>query len=240
MEPTRVDQILSTLFDGDRDDATLPELVCEAALRAMPVDGVGLALMSEQGHDGVVAATDGSAQLMEELQFTLGEGPCIDASRDGGPVLQPDFARTGPSRWPMFGPALVDAGVAAIFTIPLHVGAIQLGALDLYRNQAGTLDDDQLAEALAFADSAVILLLHLQKEIGSKEELHPQLADALGWQPVVHQSTGMIAIQAAVGLAEALLILRARAFAENRSILDIARDVVARRLKFHPEGEPNE
>lgn len=229
----RVEQILAALFDSDRGNGTLPELLCAACLQAVPVSGVGLALMTDAGHQGVVAATDGPARLLEDLQYTLGEGPCIDASREGRPVLQPDLAQTGPGRWPIFGPAMHDAGVAALFVIPLQVGAIRLGVLSLYRDTSGSLDRDQLAETLAYAEAAIIVLLHLQDQVEPGDGMHPQLVDASGSQAEIHQSTGFIAVQAAVGLTEALLILRARAFSDNRPIVDVARDVLARKLIFH-------
>ena len=69
----------------------------------------------DQGPAGLAAATDGPASTMEELQFTLGEGPCVDASVGGRPVLQPELRKTGPSRWPGFGPAAVDAGIEAMY-----------------------------------------------------------------------------------------------------------------------------
>lgn len=236
----RVNQILATLLASDKGAETLPELLCAACLDALPVSGVGLALMSDDGHEGVVAATDGQARQLEELQFTVGEGPCLDASRDGRPVLQPDLSETGPRRWLIFGPAVLDSGVAALFAFPLQVGAIRLGVLDIYRTTTGSLNAGQLAEALAFADAAVLVLLHLQEQVNPGEGLHPELIDASGWHSEIHQSTGFIAVQAAVGLTEALLILRARAFSDNRPILDVARDVLARRLKFRPGGDPHE
>ena len=230
-----VGRILSSLRDGNPGAATLPELLCEMCARVLPVTGVGLALMSAAGHEGVVAATDGSARVMEDLQFTLGEGPCLDASSQGVPVLQPDLARTAPARWPAFGPGVLEAGMAAIFAFPLQVGGIRLGALDLYRDVAGGLDSPQLFDALVFADAAVVLILHLQNRTEPGEGLHPQLSDPLGNRTEIHQATGMIAVQAAVGLAEALLLLRAHAFSAGRTSLEVARDVVGRRLRIDRE-----
>lgn len=237
---SRVDQILVSVMTGNRGGVSLPEILCAAGTRALSISGAGMALMSEEGHAGVVAATDGAARVMEDLQFTLGEGPCLDASRSGRPVLQPALAETGPARWPGFGPGALDAGIRAIFALPLQVGAISLGVLDLYRSSPGTLDEGQLIEALAFADAATVILLHLQDQTAPGEALHPQLSDPLGSRVEIHQATGMIAVQAAVGLAEALLLLRAHAFAAERTALETARDVLARRLRFHPEDSHHE
>jgi len=240
MSPARVNRIVAGLLADKPDVRSLPDRLCAACLDLLPMTGVGLALMGDDGHKGVVSATDGPARLMEDLQFTLGEGPCIDASSSGQPVLQPHLAASGPQRWPMFSAAVIEAGVAAIFAIPLQVGAIRLGVLDLYSTDEGNLSDEDLAVALAFADAAVIVLLHLQDQMGGADDLHPHLADDLGWHPAIHQATGIISVQAVVGLVEALLILRARAYSEDRPILKVAREVVTRRLTFHPDSSTEE
>ncbi len=234
-----VTEILSSIMDGNPGPTTLPELLCAKCSSHLEVTGVGMALMSDAGHQGVVGATDGTARVMEDLQFTLGEGPCIDSSTEGRPVLQPDLAMTAMTRWPAFGPAVMDAGVAAIFAFPLQVGGIKLGVLDLYRDTTGNLGAAAFTDALVYADAAVVLLLHLQEQMKPGDGLHPQLAHSVGNRSEVHQATGMISVQAAVGLTEALLLMRAHAFAVDRSILKIAMDVVNRRLRFDLDRDDN-
>ena len=163
---TTVSDILSAIFadgadgadaaDGVESPPSLTQRLCVAAAAGLGVTGVGMALMSGKGHEGLVGATDGAARAMEELQFTLGEGPCMDASGGGRSVFQPDLARTAPARWPGFGPAVLEAGIAAIFAFPLQVGGIRLGVLDLYRDTPGVLDDAEVTAALAYADAAVL------------------------------------------------------------------------------------
>lgn len=229
-------EILSSLVADDRDQRTLPERLCQDCQRVLPIDGVGLALMTDAGHQGVIAATDGPATLMEDLQFTLGEGPCMDASSERRPVLQPDLARTASVRWPAFGPAVLEAGIAAIFAFPLQVGAIRLGILDLYRATPGTLDADQLAGALAYSDAAVAILLHLQGTRTAGHGLHAEIGHPLESRAEIHQATGVISVQAVVGVTEALVLLRAHAYAVDRPILTIAREILAGKLRF-PFGE---
>lgn len=233
-------EILSSVMAEDRGPISLPERLCRHCAEDLPIDGVGLALMNDAGHQGVVAATDGSARLMEDLQFTLGEGPCLDASRDRRPVMQPDLAQTATTRWPGFGPAVLENGIAAIFAFPLQIGAIQLGILDLYRHTPGSLNAVQLADALAYADAAVVILLHLQGEMTPGQGLHPQLSDPLQSRAEIHQATGVIAVQAVVGLTEALLLLRAHAYAAERPILNAAREVLAGTLRFHLAKDDND
>ena len=233
-------EILSSVIAADQDRDTLLKHLCHDCADALPITGVGLALMNDAGHQGVIAATDGPARVMEELQFTLGEGPCLDASLARRPVLQPDLARTAVARWPGFGPEALKAGIAAIFAFPLHVGAIRIGILDLYRDTPGSLDGDVLAEALAYADAAVLILLHLQSQMPPEGGLHPQLADPLENRAEVHQATGVISVVAAVSLADALLLLRAHAYASQRPVLQVARDVIAGTLRIHASRNDHE
>jgi hypothetical protein len=228
----RVAEILRAAWAESPDGTGLPTSLAAACVRSLPVSGVGLALMTDDGPAGIIAATDGAAMELEELQFTLGEGPCVDASQTGRPVLQPDLARTAPLRWPGFAKGALEAGVRAVFAFPLRVGAIRLGVLDLYRDQAGALSTDELAEALSFADAATLLLLHEQASTAASSAV-PVLDD----RAEVHQATGVVSVQAAVGLAEALVLLRARAFADQRPLGDLARDVLTGTVSFRKDDE---
>ena len=243
MASPRVRQILlEVLTDPPGRTSTAEQILlrlCTALIAALPIDGAGMALMTPAGHAGLLVASDAPAAAMEDLQQALGEGPCMDASRGGRPVLLPDLVRSGANRWPAFTMSAADAGIAAVFAFPLQVGAIQLGVLDLYRHTTGSLDRLELAEALDFAAAATTILLELQHgtPIG---QLHPLLADAADGRREIHQATGMVSVQAAVGLTEALVLLRARAYATERPLVEIASDVVQRRLTFPSEGDNDE
>jgi GAF domain len=228
----RVAEILRAAWAESPDGTGLPTSLAAACVRSLPVSGVGLALMTDDGPAGIVAATDGAARKLEELQFTLGEGPCVDASQTGRPVLQPDLARTAPVRWPGFAGGALEAGVRAVFAFPLRVGAIRLGVLDLYRDRAGVLSTEELAEALSFADAATLLLLHEQASTAPSSAV-PVLDD----RAEVHQATGVVSVQAAVSLAEALVLLRARAFADQRPLGDLARDVLTGTVSFRKDDD---
>jgi hypothetical protein len=222
---TRVAEILSAVLAESSSGIGLLAGLVNLCVRSLPVSGVGLAFMTDEGPAGTVAATDGTALELEELQFSLGEGPCVDASRTGRPVLQPDLTRTARSRWPAFAAGAEAAGLAAVFAFPLRVGGIRVGVLDLYRTTAGVLSDEELADALSFADASTTLLLHMQGEDagwGPPVESLTVLDD----RAEVHQATGVVSVQADVSLQEALLLLRARAYAEQRSFSELAVDVL--------------
>lgn len=243
MTSLRVRQILLEVLGVDpshpvADGGTVWLTLCASAARSVPVSGAGVALMTPAGHGGSLAATDGPAAAMEDLQQTLGEGPCLNAFHDRRPILEHDLAHAA-ARWPGFAPAATEAGVAAIFAFPLQVGAIRLGVLDLYRDTPGPLDSLQLAEALDYAAAATTILLDRQYQT-MPDGLHRELADAADTHREIHQATGMITVQASVGMDEALLLLRARAYAEERPLRELAQDVVARQVTFHPEDDHHE
>lgn len=233
MSGSRTTEILEDLTRRARlDGGNLPGQLIAACADSLPVDGVGLSVVTDGGPRAIMGATDGRAQSVEDLQFSLGEGPCMEASAVGRPVLLPDLAGTAARlRFPAFAAGALDAGVRAVFAFPVQIGGIKLGVLDVYRELPGALADDGLSEALAFADAAGVVLLHARAETDGGE-LAPWLADPLSDRAEVHQATGMVSVQAGVSLAEALLLLRARAFASQRPIQDVAKDVVARRLRL--------
>jgi hypothetical protein len=226
-----VSEILSLVQTESRGGIDLSASLVRLCARTLPVNGVGLALMSDEGPAGTVAVTDGTALQLEELQFSLGEGPCVDASRTGRPVLQPDLARTGQARWPAFAAGAEAAGLVAVFAFPLRVGGIRLGVLDLYRTTAGVLSTEELADARSFTDAATTLLLHLQARAAGWDVPADSLL-LLDDRAEVHQATGVVSVQAGVSLQEALLLLRARAYAEQQPIGELALDVLNGKADF--------
>ncbi|MDQ6724566.1 MAG: GAF domain-containing protein [Actinomycetota bacterium] len=126
--------------------------------------GAGIMLMTDGVPKGSVCTTGAVSAEVERLQFELGEGPCVDACHQDRPVLDPDLADPTRPRWPAFTGPAVEAGVPAIFGFPLQVGAVGIGALNLYRDLPGPLTDDQHADALVVADVAALAMLILQAD----------------------------------------------------------------------------
>lgn len=208
--------------------------LCRTAVARLGVSGAVLTV-DTSGWPEVRCATDALGEHLTELQVTVGEGPVVDVRRGGGPALVADLdAPSSQDRWPMFAPLAVEAGAAALFALPLCVGAIRTGVLSLHRLEAGHLDATTLIDSLAFAELALRLLLDEQADLntaGIAEDGLP-LHNAH-----VHQATGMVAAQLDVGMADAFAHLRARAFAEQVPLSELAADVVARRRRFDRDGE---
>jgi GAF domain/ANTAR domain len=226
-------RILGRLYPGDRADLDTAHLghVCRAVTGA---SGAGLMLMSDDIPRGSVATTDVVSTLIEDLQFALGEGPCVDAYRLDRPVLEPDLANPSVPRWVAFTPPAVHAGARAVFGFPLQVGAARLGALNLYSDWPRSLTDEQHADALVMADIAAQALLIMQAK-APPGMLASELERGSNLQDVVHQASGMVAAQLGISVAQALIRLRGWAFGNSRPLADVARDVVARRLRLEAD-----
>ena len=207
--------------------------VCRAASRALSASGVGLSVMAADGAYSMATASDPATERIEELQFTFGEGPCVDAFATSRPVLVPDIADGAMRRWPVYAPALHDAGVRAVFAFPLQVGAARLGALDVFRTRPGPLSRMELGEAFVIADRVVAMLLDGQERVtGDTDGLDGAIENRIE----LFQAQGMVMVQLGCTLTEALTRLRAYAYAENRQLSDVAADIVARRLRFDQDS----
>ena len=226
------DRLLRVLARLARDDGTGEVTrLCSVSAELTEMSGAGIMLLSGDTPQGSVCTTNEVSALIEELQYTLGEGPCIDAHRLHAAVVEPDLADPATSRWSQFTRSAVDAGVRAVFGFPLSVGQVRVGALNLYRDRPGPLTDDQHADAIVLAGVAARAIIGMQAA-ATPGSLPPGLEASGNFRFVVHQASGMVAAQLEISVDEALLRLRARAFGSGRPITEVAADVVARRLRF--------
>jgi hypothetical protein len=213
-----------------RDERALAQRICRACIDGLDIDGAAISLHTASTLRQTLYASDPTSDLLEELQFTLGEGVCMDAARTGHPVLVPDMGDIAEStRWPVYAEAVVErTGVGALFALPLQWATINLGVLDLHRKAAGSLPHAQLRDALGAADIAALMLLGLRTDPGEDRVWER----SWGNRAEIHQATGMVVAQLDLTATDAFARLRAYAFLEHRLLDDVARDVVARRLRF--------
>lgn len=200
-----------------------------ACVEATGVDGAGLSLV-RHGVSEPVLGTDEVADALELAQFTLGEGPCVDAAAYGVPVLVSDLEHLGEGhagRWPVFTPEALALGVRAVFAFPLRFGAVSIGAADLYRGQPASLDDTGLSQALTAMDAVALTFLDEDNGLQAESPAPVPLRSL-----EVHRAAGMVMVQLGVSIDQALARLRATAFAEEISVEALAREVVSRRRRF--------
>lgn len=235
-------------FDGAANNGALNPRIEEllvACVESVTVDGGGMSLVSRQGRAEPLYGSDPTAQTIERLQFTLGEGPCLDAANDRSPVLVPDLRTPGPrvsGRWPAFLAEAGHLGVRAVFAFPLNIGARSLGAVDLYRTSPGALQRGDLAKSLAVADAIAYALVDGVDGVDGVDAEVGALAD-LSFDPrplssmEIHRAAGMVMVQIGSSIEEALVRLRATAYAEEMPVDDLARAVVRGERRFEGEWE---
>ncbi|MEU5686823.1 GAF and ANTAR domain-containing protein [Streptomyces venezuelae] len=207
----------------------------EGCARVLGVDGVAVSVTPGSGLTELLWATPGASRQLEDLQFTLGQGPGPEAASSGAPVLVPDLSAESPDRWPALLPELVAVGIGAVFCLPLRLGKASLGALTLQRARAGPLGKSPLADAWTVTHALTAALV----EDGEAWQAFAEAEETSHfYRAAVHQASGMISVQAGVSLAEALMRLRAYAYQQGRPLLEVADDVVARRVRFrHDDGD---
>lgn len=230
MAGERLERILAVLSASGEGEVSTRQL-CETATAVLGVDGTGVMLMSGDVAYGSLCTTNEVSELIEELQYSLGEGPCVDAYNYDRVVAEPDLADPAAVRWAAFAPPALQVGVRAVFAFPLRVGAVRLGALDLYADRPGRLSDDQHADALVMSDVVASWVLDTQARAPLGGVAAALDADA-DFHLVVHNAAGMVSVQLGVSVAEAILRLRAHAFSHGRPLTNVAEDVVASRLSF--------
>jgi GAF domain len=197
----------------------------------LSLSGAGISLMVDGELRGTAGVSEPGIEVVQELQLALGEGPCVDAWRSMEPVLEADLANPAQARWPAFAHAAVQAGVRAVFALPLQLGAVGLGVLVLYRDRPAPLGDEELVLGLVLAEVATQTVLGLQAGTPA-EQLNVLLATEPAHWAEIHQATGMASAQLEVSLDDAFVRLRSYAFANERPLREVAGDVVARRLRL--------
>lgn len=231
MNENRATRVWSAIVARARAEAVPVALrhVCLACAEAVSADDAALLLASTLHSWELACATDPLGEELVELQTTYGEGPALDAAAGFDPVLVAELdSPAACTRWPAYAPEARRAGARAQFSVPLRVGAVRLGALDLYRRRPGPLTPPELADAMIYADAALAIVLNTRAGGGrdATEE------DFLARGAELHQAAGMVSVQLGVPVGEAMVRLRAHAYRHGERLRDVARAVVRRQLRF--------
>ncbi|WP_241678621.1 GAF and ANTAR domain-containing protein [Streptomyces lasalocidi] len=228
----RVAQVLAEEVRG-ADPAETPGRLCHAAVRLLPVTGASVSLCAE-GMPVPLSASSPRVEYLMEVQATLGDGPCLTAAATGAPVFAWDLeADRDALRWPVFAQHAAAAGIRAVYALPLGHRAVCVGTLDLYREAPGTLDVTDLDAARIVADEMTRALMALTRPAqGGRRDEDTWLHALIAHHDEVYQAVGMVMAQLGVAADEALARLRARAFAQDRTVMDMAHEVVGLRQGF--------
>ncbi len=225
------DQSLRIAVAFAREAAKSPEArLCSACVDVLDVTGAGITIMGG-GHAGPVCVSNPRMAALEDLQYTIGEGPCQDAFRSNSFVHAPRLDLSASARWPSFVDLAQETGVGAVFAYPLSAKGAKIGVLTLYQDDEGDLSAVQHTDSIAMVEVLTETVLSLQ-DGAPTGTLAADLDDAVAYRAEIHQASGMVSVQLQVPVAEALVRIRAHAFADGRPLGAVAADIVARRLRL--------
>ena len=225
---------LAVAFARETAQSTTGRL-CTACVEVLGVTGAGITIMGGD-QAGPICVSGPDVAALEDVQFTVGQGPRRDAFSTGVSVHAPSFDTDASSRWPTFVALARDAGIGAAFAYPLSSAGVKVGVLTLYQQCEGALSAAQRADSTALAEVLTETVLSLQDDAPAGT-LAPGLDDAVKYRAEIYQAAGMSAIQLGLPAAEALLRIRAHAFANDQTVAETAAMIVTRRLCLPDDRE---
>ncbi len=199
--------------------------LADRAVQLLDVDAAGLMLADQRGALRVIASSTEQARLVELFQLQHDQGPCLECYQTGRPVSEADIAAAG-HRWPVFAPAAAGAGFAAVQAVPMRLRGEVIGAMNLFMQTPGHLDEAGLRIGQALADVATIGLLH-ERNLRHQEVLAEQLQGALNSRVTIEQAKGKLAERLGVDVDQAFALLRGQARTQNRRLAELAGAVAA-------------
>ena len=204
--------------------------ICRPFVRVLPVDAASVCTLGAPFGSETICASTPLAATFDELQFDLGEGPSWDAMITRRAVLIDDLHSVRHARWPALQKAARHIDVRAVYAFPLTMGSLDIGAVSLLSQGSQALTPGQIVDAETLAQIAASQVL--RRSLASRT-LKTNLEDNEGYsRRVVHQATGMVLAQLNLSAADALLIIHGHAFSHERTVREVAADVVTRRLDF--------
>lgn len=221
-----------------RASATPQAGLCSVCVDVLEVSGAGITVMAGS-QTGRLCVSDARMAVLEDLQFTAGEGPCRDAYDTRQPVFAPQLDSTASERWPAFVDLAVSSGLGAVFAFPLAAAGAAIGVLTLYQDTAGTLSRAQHDDSATIAHVLTATLWSLQ-DAAPDGVLAAELDEAVAYRAQIHQASGMVSIQLGVSTHDALSVIRAYSFSRDLPVHDVATDIVERRLRLDGGNSPNE
>jgi GAF domain-containing protein len=221
-DPQWLVELQALVLSTDSIDAFLDELAA-VTVRAMPAAAACGVTLQPNGQPRTVAASDVLATQVDEIQYGVDQGPCLEAMRSGAVLYVKDLG--GEARWPDFSTAALGYGVRCCLSTPLRVQDVPVGALNLYAVRVDAFDEAARAQAFAFAgyaSGAVALALRLARQAQVSADLRAALAS----RAVIDQALGVIMGQQRCTAEEAFAVLRHASQQRNVKIHAIAAGIV--------------
>ena len=232
---------LSRLSQLSSDRVGLIELLTQVAAQAVAAipgaDGAGLTLI-EPDQDDIVVKTADFVQQIDDIQYGIGQGPCITAAAEGRTVRSGSLG--GDPRWPRFGPRAGRLGVHSVLSLPLKTPGRVLGAMNVYAHAHHAFDKraEQIGEL--FAMPAAVTVLNAQL-LAHSQRLTTQLQAALTSRPIIDQAIGLLRGRSGDTAAETFAVLRRMSQQQHVKLNEIAGTIMEQavaRARARRSGHP--
>jgi len=207
--------------------------LCAVAVEITELSGAGISLTSAGDESTKLCTSNNVAEELMDLEITLGEGPGDEASRSGVANEESNLMSPESSRWAVYSPEAVAAGARAVFGFPVRIGAVRFGALSLFRDTPGPLSEAQTSDAYLMASVIGRAILAMQAG-APRNTLSKELEGHSTFDFSVHQAAGMVSVQGSLSIKDALVALRAHAFASQETSSALAQRVIARQIHLDP------
>jgi GAF domain-containing protein len=221
---------LADTLVADYDVVDLLQMLVDTCRDVLDTTAAGILLADESGELELVASTSEASRLVEMMQLSAEQGPCIESFRSGRRVSVPDIADSNPEWWQFRGSALRQ-GFRSMDALPLRLREATIGTLNLLRASSGPAPDEDIAAAQAFADVATIGILH-ERALRESAVLTEQLQSALNSRVVIEQAKGVVSHTRGVAIDEAFTLIREHARSHGTGLSVVAAQIVDRTLRL--------
>lgn len=197
--------------------------VAEYAVRAIPgAEGAGLTLL-EQDRPDTIVSTAGFVTQIDDIQYRIGQGPCISAAAEQQTVLSGSLG--GDRRWPQFGSQVARLGVHSVVSLPLVTSLGVLGAMNVYSRPKNAFSPEAARIGEMFAVPAAIAVQNAQV-LAQTKRLAIQLQSALSSRGIIERAVGILMSRSGATEAEALERLRAMSQHQHEKLVVVAQRIV--------------
>jgi GAF domain-containing protein len=205
------------------------ELIVASAAEAIPASaGAGVSLIDEEGGRTTAAASDEVVREADDLQYELGEGPCLSAWSRRAVVRVDDLAADG--RWPRWGPAAAELGMRAALSAPLFARNSCLGALKVYAGTPGGFSGRDERLLTLFAGQAGVLVANMQSYDDARR-ISEQFKGVLRDRDVINIAKGALMQREHISEEAAFDMLVGLAESSRQDTADVAMAVLHQALR---------
>lgn len=238
------DLLVATFVDladtlvADFDVIDFLHMLTSRSVELLAVSAAGVVLADPRGELRVAAASSEAAGVVELFQIQNDEGPCLDCYRSGAPIIVSDIRSDSAAvRWPRFAAAALEMGYVGVHAIPMRLRDQVIGTLNLFRTAPDGLAPAVVVAATALVDVATIGILQ-ERAVRQHEVVAGQLQRALNSRVIVEQAKGVLAERLQVTPDVAFVMLRRYAREHNRSLTELADDVIRGAARIPGAGQP--